>query len=887
MSSDELIKSEKVSEVTIEATRPLAAAGVQDQPRDLVCFALYVLFTLWICSRPNLHLIQKKLGCAIMTLGTFIPNAKFLYGDSAVIYFPYTLVLSVSVGCLCSLLGTLLPLPYPRSSLRVLRRRARFHAFATRALLETQLAFSLTHNVSALAFAEALLIAIDKNAASMKGLLKFAKIELGLPFLAVLPAQRVAAAKLTALVEYCATHVPPLRESLLALDGQYHRSTQVAASHVKFLSIVAEAAHEEILAFSDALIAFVDLSTASSFLDADDASNRLKASKDRLKAAQSDYGFKDRHAFNAVFRRDGPMFEEPKHAMDEAARAEQLVQRLTLRAARKELLRSGVSKMPDLTGVARKAMKCCGGGGGSGGSEEDSKPPLSSGISDLFVSIVVLLFGLPKSRGHLFSAWKNALALSLAASLTFIHPLRFKSRQYAEDGSDDEIIYIHEQTHWAAMTICFMLTEKNDLSRLRIAFERLVGTLFGATYSAVFASYVLVAFDDGSCLDTTTYNATLDGWYYASGECWKDLYGHRVALVLITLPMQFMCSQFSGYMFAVASITTELIAGGLGGMDHDTGSQLALLRIIMTFLGCLLFTLAELLSPVSGQQLVVDSQPPIMARLGVEVEKAFSPFKELTEASQAAADAAAAANKNDDDEEDDDDEDDKPDMDKAPVESVGGTKAVKRIGKMLSLLPSAENEPRLWRPPFSRKLYEAALLELKRIAQLTEVITRQVERAGAELSGGLTHEELPMELMAEFAKFGEAASRALSAAAKGFAEEDLGAVAMHLGTLVAKTDGALVRAARTGLVQRAAAVSTSAPSSDPEGLDAMARPAVALCGVTQVHARGIAYSMRRLGEHMRDIQATALGVSVVTNGSLKYFTPVSQLMDVKSNSVGE
>ena len=49
--------------IAIEASRPLADAGVVDQARDMLAFTILGLGYFFIVSRPTLHIAQKKLAC--------------------------------------------------------------------------------------------------------------------------------------------------------------------------------------------------------------------------------------------------------------------------------------------------------------------------------------------------------------------------------------------------------------------------------------------------------------------------------------------------------------------------------------------------------------------------------------------------------------------------------------------------------------------------------------------------------------------------------------------------------------------------------------------------------------------------------------------------------
>ena len=61
-----------LSVIAIEASRPLADAGVVDQARDMLAFTILGLGYFFIVSRPRLHIAQKKLACMSRKVRTCI-----------------------------------------------------------------------------------------------------------------------------------------------------------------------------------------------------------------------------------------------------------------------------------------------------------------------------------------------------------------------------------------------------------------------------------------------------------------------------------------------------------------------------------------------------------------------------------------------------------------------------------------------------------------------------------------------------------------------------------------------------------------------------------------------------------------------------------------------
>ena len=145
-----------ISMIAVESARPLAAPGERSQGRDLLCFALTVTGFAFMCSRPSLNIVQKKIGCALLAVGTHLPvRASFPASDAWGVTFPLKILVPVAIAAALCIGVCLLPLPSSVTATGSLRKRARFHVHLVRALLETILSLGLTYDAAALAHAEA------------------------------------------------------------------------------------------------------------------------------------------------------------------------------------------------------------------------------------------------------------------------------------------------------------------------------------------------------------------------------------------------------------------------------------------------------------------------------------------------------------------------------------------------------------------------------------------------------------------------------------------------------------------------------------------------------------------------------------------------------------
>ena len=87
-----------------------------------------------------------------------------------------------------------------------------------------------------------------------------------------------------------------------------------------------------------------------------------------------------------------------------------------------------------------------------------------------------------------------------------------------------------------------------------------MGTLIGSVYGAMFSTFVLIGFEDASCL---------------SGQqpCWTSNYAIRLCLCIVALPLQMGCGLFEGYEVATAALTSPIILVASAGKDQDVWSH--------------------------------------------------------------------------------------------------------------------------------------------------------------------------------------------------------------------------------------------------------------------------------------------------------------------------
>ena len=108
-----------------------------------------------MCSRPSLNIVQKKIGSALLAVGTHLPvRAAFPASDAWGVTFPLKIIVPVAVAAGLCIGACLLPFPAPVTATGSLRQKARFHVHLVRALLETMLSIGLTYDAAALAHAE-------------------------------------------------------------------------------------------------------------------------------------------------------------------------------------------------------------------------------------------------------------------------------------------------------------------------------------------------------------------------------------------------------------------------------------------------------------------------------------------------------------------------------------------------------------------------------------------------------------------------------------------------------------------------------------------------------------------------------------------------------------
>ena len=408
-----------VSIVVIEASRPLAAPNAFDQGRDMLCFVLTALGFLFVCSRPSLNIVQKKIACALIAISTHL-TARAGFPDSTMwgASFPFKIIVPLALALTACVCSTLLPLPAPVTAVGALRQRARFHVQLVHALLQTTLYLSLTYDAAALAHAEGLIAQVEENEAAMGPLLTLAKAEitLALPCGPLVSAQRLAIGRLETVVAYLRGTVEPLQGCIRTMRGRPLNGT-ISSTQTKYLSVVMEVLHEAVAAFAAVLEGAVEATLQAAMgppgrrqaLASQAVVRRLASARERLEAATAAFGELDRQARSNIFYRGGQLFDAPEGEAEVARRADEHMRRMTLTASLGRLFHL---TSPDL-----------------GQLESAAHMPSSRGPAALLkasASWLHKLFTQCPDRTLAKAVTKNTLALSLCASMTFVHRFRFK-----------------------------------------------------------------------------------------------------------------------------------------------------------------------------------------------------------------------------------------------------------------------------------------------------------------------------------------------------------------------------------------------------------------------------------------------------------------------------
>lgn len=313
-----------------------------------------------------------------------------------------------------------------------------------------------------------------------------------------------------------------------------------------------------------------------------------------------------------------------------------------------------------------------------------------------------------------------------------------------------------------------------------VSLQRIGGTLFGAIYGSMASGYVLIGFEDGSCLDTSR-----------AADCWTGDYAIRMVLSAVAVPFQLGCGLFEGYEVATAALTAPIILVSSAGKDTGQADIIALFRIKMTCLGVFVFLLIQCaLWPETEQSAVRARHTKILRALAADIETAFSPFVAAGDRPQDFSNGITRF---------------VPklqalDPPAAPLQST----APALITASLKQLPSAEREPILWQPPFSRSSHERVLRTLLDAAVICKTLGIESRRESA-------FSDVPVDVVSSLARVGTTVSVALRASAEAMdgwqsMDEVAAGIITQLGALGALCESEI-------LPQRDAVISIAAANS--------------------------------------------------------------------------
>lgn len=669
-----------ISCIVVEASRQVANPGELHQGRDLLCMVLLCTAISFLYSRPNLHSAHKKLGGVIAGLATgsvtYRGYVKTNLFDEA---YPFKFLFPIVISCVLVVLAMLLPLPGPRLAVLELRKRLQCHVHLVHAVLYTNLYIKLTQDASHLHNLVALVEALEKNAQAMKPLYMFSCVEICLgipwPWACFFRRQRSTMARLGDMVKMCGACVQPLRKTVMTVQATVIEG-KLLNSQAAYLSVSMESLKDTMDAFTEVLDLSVQTASTSNLAASKQCEAKLTVAKEHLNRAMAEWTKHDKEGDARSVASAQLEIAEANDLIGKRRTEKRYINRVTGFKALSELFKL---QPPDFVSVEASVAK---------------RPPFAP--KELLKWLRAFLTGRPTGQA-LQDTVKNSLAVVLVSCFIFIHALRFK------DPDNIERVYVHNAPHWALVTASFVIAEGG--SSLPICVQRVKGTFYGSTYALLIAGYILIGFEDGGC--------SVD-----ADDCWRTEYGHKLTLVMASVPFQLIVGLFGGYEVTTAALTSPLLLALSVGRSYTDAYLWAVYRIKETVFGVLaVLAVQSFLWPRSAQTAIRDSDAQILGSLAAELTAAYAPF------SQEAKSAVKV---------------------EALVEPAAPD-TVQLATKALGLMPLAREEPVLWRQNFSSTLRENALRLILQAAhtlkELKEISSNEqlVNEFPAEVKAALAH----------------------------------------------------------------------------------------------------------------------------------------------------